>query len=136
MEPAPLDDATYAALRLAVLGLRRGTRARTFPPVLHVGSLGDDHPGMAVDLPRADHGLRTDVLGRLLELQDHPAPPVWLTRVGFPHVHDLDLAWLAAASSAFAEAGTPLPWFVVVTKNGWTRPATGESRSWHRLRLR
>jgi hypothetical protein len=158
MELAPLAPATYAALRLAVFGLRRTTRARTFPPVLHVGTLGgtpDGTPGVtagitlgavlagdrggdvsvAVD-PGADHALRSDVVARLLELQDDPAPSVWLTRVGVPDVHDLDLALLAASSSAFAEAGTPLPWFVVVTKNGWIRPATGESRAWHRLRLR
>lgn len=136
MELAPLDPATYAALRLAVFGLRRGTRARSFPPVLHMGSLGEQELTVTIDPRAADHGLRADVLARLLELQDDPAPAVWLTRVGFPDVHDLDLAWLAAASSAFAEAGAPLPWFVVVTKNGWTRPATGETRSWHRLRLR
>ena len=136
MELAPLDPTTYAALRLAVFGLRRGTRARSFPPVLHMGSLGEDELAVTIDPRTTDHGLRADVLARLLELQDTPTPAVWLTRMGFPDVHDLDLAWLAAASTAFDEAGAPLPWFVVVTKHGWTRPATGETRSWHRLRVR
>jgi hypothetical protein len=136
MDVAPLDDATYAALRRAVFTLRRSTRARVFAPAIHVGL--PDRPQHELVQPfRPDHTLRTDVVAGLLRMQDtETLPAAWLTRVGAPEPHDLDMAWLAAARAAFSEAGAPLPWFVVVTKAGWHRPATGEQRTWQRLRLR
>jgi hypothetical protein len=135
MEPTPLDAATQAALRRLVFDLRRGTRARVFAPVLHVGV-----PGGEVFLAPAadvDHSLRCDLVLTLLAMHhEQAAPAVWLTRVGEPGGHDLDAAWEAAARAAFAESDAPLPWFAVVTKHGWARPLTGETRTWQRLRLR
>ncbi|TCJ30913.1 hypothetical protein [Nocardioides jejuensis] len=135
MAPAPLDSDTVAALRLLVFGLRRGTRARTFAPRIHVGVPG----GEVFVAPAADpdHALRTDLVLTLLAMHHADARPgVWLTRTGLPDEHDLDLAWLAAARAGFAESDAQLPWFVVVTKQGWCRPVTGEGRRWQRLRLR
>lgn len=135
MDPAPLDDVTQAALRRLVFELRRSTRARVFPPVLHVGVPGDEvFVAPAGDL---DHALRADLVLTLLAMHREEAlPSVWLTRVGQPGGHDLDAAWEAAARAGFAESGAPLPWFAVVTKQGWVRPLTGEGRTWQRLRLR
>lgn len=135
MEPAPLDAATQEALRRLVFELRRSTRARVFPPMIHVGVPGGDvFVAPASDL---DHALRTDLVLTLLAMHREEAlPAVWLTRVGQPGGHDLDAAWGSAARAGFAESGVPLPWFAVVTKQGWARPLTGESRSWQRLRLR
>ncbi len=135
MTPEPLDDPTMAALRLLVFSLRRGTRARTFAPAIHVGVPGGDVYTGPGDLP--DQSLRTDLILTLLAMHHEDATPaVWLTRVGHPTLHDLDVAWLVAARAGFAESGAPLPWCAVVTKNGWLRPATGETRTWQRLRLR
>jgi hypothetical protein len=50
-------------------------------------------------------------------------------------VEDLDLAWLAAARSASAEAAVALV-LVVVTRSGWFDPRTGVRREWKRLRTR
>lgn len=135
MDPAPLDAATQAALRHLVFELRRGTRARVFAPVVHVGVPGGEvFVAPAGDL---DHTLRTDLVLTLLAMHREEAmPAVWLTRVGQPGGHDLDAAWEAAARAGFAESGGPLPWFAVVTKQGWARPLTGETRTWQRLRLR
>jgi hypothetical protein len=146
MDPAPLEPATYAVLRAAVSSLRMTTRARVFAPEIHVGLPdGEQSALLAPSRPvhmlsgevPPDHALRTDLVSGLLRMQhEDTLPAVWLTRVGFPQMHDLDLAWWAAARTAFAEAAVPLPWFVVLTKSGWHRPATGEQRTWQRLRLR
>jgi hypothetical protein len=134
VDPDLLDESMQAALRREVFALRRHTRARVFPPRIHVGLPSGSHDAVP-DPSSADHALRTDLVAALLR-QQTGAPGAWLTRVGFPELHDLDLAWWSAARSAFAEAETPLPWFVVITKSGWHRPETGEQRSWQRLRLR
>lgn len=135
MDPAPLDATTQAALRRLVFELRHGTRARVFPAVIHVGIPGGDvFVAPAADL---DHSLRSDLVLTLLAMhRDDAEPAVWLTRVGAPGGHDLDAVWEAAARAGFAESATPLPWFAVVTKQGWSRPLTGETRTWQRLRLR
>lgn len=135
MESALLDADTQAALRLLVFELRRSTRARTFAPVIHVGVPG----GEVFTAPAAglDHALRTDLVLTLLAMhEEEAAPAAWLTRLGAPGGHDLDAAWEAAALAGFAESGAVLPWFAVVTKQGWARPLTGETRTWQRLRLR
>jgi hypothetical protein len=135
VDPTPLDDATRSALRRLVFDLRRGTRARVFEPVIHVGI-----PGGEVYVAPAgglDHALRTDLVLTLLAMhQEDAEPAVWLTRTGAPGGHDLDAAWESAAHAGFAESGAELPWFVVVTKQGWACPLTGETRTWQRLRLR
>ena len=62
-------------------------------------------------------------------------PMLWLTRSGPLEAGDLDLAWLAAARSASAEAGVDLM-LVVVTRRGWFDPRSGVRRVWQRLRDR
>lgn len=132
----PLDDAIRAQLRRVVFALRQAERGRSFGPVIHVG-LPHGEYAAAPAAPATDHALRADVTARLLRWPpEEQACGVWLTRTGALLPHDLDPAWLAAARSAFAEAETELAWFVVVTKAGWLRPATGERAEWRRLRIR
>lgn len=136
MDPETFDESMHVALRREVFALRRSTRARVFAPRVHVGLPSTENHAVPDPGP-ADHALRTDLIAGLLRMQDEDArPAVWLTRVGAPEPHDLDVAWLAAARAAFSEAEVALPWFVVITKSGWHRPTTGEGRTWQRLRLR
>jgi hypothetical protein len=58
---------------------------------------------------------------------------VWLTRPGELALHDLDVAWLSAAASAYAEAGADLT-MVVVNRRGWRDPRSGAGQTWVRLR--
>ena len=58
---------------------------------------------------------------------------MWLTRPGELHTHDVDVAWLSAASAAWAEAGRDL-WWVVVTRHGWWDPRSDLRRQWQRIR--
>jgi len=114
VDPDLLDDSMHAALRREVFALRRGTRARVFGPRLQVGLPSGEYAAVP-DPGRADQALRTDLVAGLLRMAPDGSPGAWLTRVGQPVMHDLDLLWWAAARGAFAEAGVPLPWFVVVT---------------------
>ncbi len=84
-----------------------------------------------------EHGLRADVLAALLGRagQADGPPLVWLTRPGELSLHDVDVDWLAAAQSAYAEAGVPLT-MVVVTRRGWWDPRSDVRRVWKRLRQR
>jgi hypothetical protein len=134
----PLDPATAATLRAAVLGLRTAERRRVFGPVLHVGRPGGPVAAYAVDVrDRLDPAVRTDLVGALLRRlpAEGPAPLAWLTRAGELALHDEDAAWLAAARQAFAESGRPLT-LVVVTRRGWWDPRSGLRREWKRLRAR
>ncbi len=87
-----------------------------------------------------DTGLRFDVLDGLVETllpSWEGADPVWvwLTRPGVPEVHDVDLTWFAAAQRVLGAHGVPRAGFRAVTRTGWLDVATGESRTWTRLRL-
>lgn len=136
-EPVPRAIATV--LRRAALDHARAEHRRGFPPLLHVG-----FPGGAEELftlapgEPADHALRADVVAALLHRcrrSTDRLPLVWLTRAGPLELQDVDAAWLAAARTAAAEAGTPLA-MVVVTRHGWWDPRSGVRRSWKRLRER
>jgi hypothetical protein len=131
-----LDAETRATLRRAVFGLRSGQRRRVFPAQVHVGPDGEPTT-YTEDGSTLDDGLRTDIVAAMLREQpEDQASAVWITRVGMPEPHDLDLAWTRPCLAAFAEAGqTPL-WFAVITKRGWYAPLSGESATWQRLRLR
>ena len=124
-------------LRDAVHGLRSGTRRRLFAPVLHVGTLGGSEvvyaAGDALDL-----GLRAEIAAALVSraLVVAPRPEAWLTRVGRPEPHDVDLAWLPPVRRAFAEAGVSPRCVAVVTKNGWYDPVLDQTVVWDRLRIR
>jgi hypothetical protein len=124
-------------LRRAVFALRSGTRRRRFGPLLHVGAL--DGARVTYDVSGAgDLGLRAEVAAALLSraLLETAAPEAWLTRVGHPDPHDLDVAWLPPVRRAFAEAGLEPRCVAVVTKNGWYDPGLGERVAWDRLRIR
>lgn len=135
---APTTD---ALLRGLVLDLVTHERARRFPARLHVG-----RPGRERTLEAAaydDDALRADAVTALLDPLLDPLldraraagdePLAWLTRGGEVETTAADLSWLRAVHRAAAEAGTRLR-FVVVTRRGWTTPATGERRTWQRLR--
>ena len=128
-------------LRETVFALRSGTRLRLFAPELHVGTLG----GTAVTYPAADApdlGLRAEIAAALVSRAlgvtsfDLRGPEAWLTRVGMPEPHDLDLAWLPPLRRAFAEAGLAPRCVAVVTKHGWYDPVLDQRVVWDRLRIR
>ena len=124
-------------LRDAVHALRSGTRRRLFAPVLHVGTLGG--PEVTYDAGDApDLGLRAEIAAALVSraLVVAPGPEAWLTRVGTPEPHDVDLAWLPPVRRAFAEAGLTPRCVAVVTKNGWYDPVLDQTVVWDRLRIR
>jgi hypothetical protein len=133
----PVPPAEQVMLRRAVLEHVRSITGRTVPPVLHVGVPGGPtrHFTIRHDEP-TDHALRADVVsgmtGRPTRHGERP-PWVWLGRAGDLAVHDLDVQWLAAACTAYGEAGLDLT-MVVVTRRGWRDPRTGASRTWVRLR--
>jgi hypothetical protein len=136
-EPLPAAE-VGVLLRRLVLAFKAGEKRRVFPPVLHVG----DPAGVRVSYEaRAsealDADLRTEVVGALLcrARAEVPDPWVWLTRPGELTWHDADSDWVAAARTAYAEAGLPLR-LVVVTRRGWYEPLSGTRREWRRLRQR
>lgn len=133
-----VPEAPYAAMRAAVLAFKASEPRRNFPAVVHVGTPGG-RVASFVDLPadRLDHGLRTEVMAALLSraLLHDRQPVTWLTRSGGLGTHDADLAWLAAARSAYGEADVPLA-MAVVTRDGWRDPRTGRGATWKRLRDR
>lgn len=134
----PLPVPLAARLRRLVLDHRVAQPRRVYAPVLHLGvpGLEVDH-GIRGDVTW-DHGLRSDVVAALLRRSRgaDPEPPlVWLSRPGDLALHDVDVAWLSAARTAFAEAGVPLT-MVVLTRQGWRDPRSGAGRVWKRLRQR
>ncbi|WP_231482670.1 hypothetical protein [Nocardioides sp. URHA0020] len=138
----PLARSLHLVLRRAVADHAMRERRRVHPPLLHVGWPGGPEDVYVVRLDeRLDHALRTDVVAAMLHTARRHAPvagavPIlWLTRSGPLEVGDLDLAWLAAARSAGAEAAVDLV-LVVVTRHGWFDPRTGVRREWKRLRNR
>jgi len=132
----PLSPTLQRALRRAVLEHTTHEHRRVFAPVLHAGT-----PGVEVSVlelradEHTDHGLRCDLVAALVRRALRPGrvPLVWLTRAGDLEPQDVDLAWLAAARAACAEAGVPLT-MVIVTRQGWRDPRSGTSRTWRRLR--
>jgi hypothetical protein len=133
-------------LRQAVLDLVGQEHRRVFPPTLHVGTPG----GQVARFPeparsrwgpgRADLGLdgalRSELVAALLtRVGPVPPPLAWLTRPGPLAPLTTDAPWVAAVTSAFAEAGLP-PVMLVVTRQGWVDPRSGHSRRWRRLRTR
>jgi hypothetical protein len=133
---APIPPWLRRALRTAALDHALAERRLAHRPVLHVGRPGDDHEVLSVTLEEpADHTLRVDMVAAALCRARHrtPEPIVWLARTGALVDEDADLAWLAAARQAFAEASVPLV-YVVVNRHGWRDPRSGAERQWARLR--
>jgi len=134
----PTDPDLAALLREEVARLRQRETRRVFDATLHVGRLGGPHDSFVVraqDLPAVDVALRTDVLAALLEGAPRDWSSAWLTRPGLPVLGDVDLAWLAAARTAFGMHGRTLASCHAVTRYGWVDLVTGTSREWKRLRL-
>lgn len=135
----PLGSPEQGLLRRAVLEHVRSIRGRTVPPTVHVGVPGGPLRRFTVrhDEP-TDHALRADLVSAMLGRRPpHDArigsPWVWLGRAGELELHDLDVQWLAAACTAYGEAGLDLT-MVVVNRRGWRDPRSGTLRTWVRLR--
>lgn len=138
----PVRRPLQRVLRRAVLDHAERERRRAYPPLLHVGWPGGREEVFATapgDL--LDQALRSDVVAALLRsARRHPpvdgaVPLLWLTRAAPLEVGDVDLAWLAAAWTATAEADLELT-FVLVNRHGWLDPRSGARREWKRLRQR
>jgi hypothetical protein len=138
----PLSRPLHTVLRRAVADHAAREQRRLHPPLLHVGWPGGPEDVFVVGPDdELDHALRTDVVAALLHTSRRhapvagAAPMLWLTRSGPLEVGDVDLAWLAAARAASAEAAVDLM-LVVVTRRGWFDPRTDVRREWKRLRDR
>jgi len=124
-----------AALRLEVRRFATDCgRTRALSPLVHVGALGGVREHVTPD-PSYAAGLRVDLATRVLDLVDDPAAATaWLTRGGPLIVGDLDLAWFAASTAAFARHGVTEVPFHVVTRHGWLDVRAGDHRVWRRVR--
>jgi hypothetical protein len=132
-----VDAATRATLRRAVFGLRSSERRRVFPAQVHVGDPDGERTTYTDDGALLDDALRTDLVSAMLRHQPEGRPSaVWISRVGVPEPHDLDLTWTGPCLGAFAESEELPSWFAVITKQGWYAPLTGEGATWKRLRFR
>jgi len=129
----PLPRPAALVLREAVRRHAAAERRRRFAPVLHVGRPGGQEVSAGGALSGTDHALRSDICAALLARSGSVPHLVWLTRPGELEPQDIDLAWLASARSAYAEAGRDLTW-VVVTRHGWWDPRSGLRRQWQRIR--
>ena len=137
----PIDPEHRRLLRRAVVDHVGSLTGRAFPPVVHVGRPGSTARRFTIRGDEdTDHALRADIVAAMLGRR--PASPVmwplrwpwvWLTRAGDLALHDLDVEWLTAAASAYAEAGVDLT-MVVVTRGGWRDPRSGAGQTWVRLR--
>lgn len=134
----PLPRALRAGLRDTLLALKARVRTRAFHPELALGVPGGKCVTFELSpADRYDHALRADIIGAMLHRARSVCPEqvCWLSRPGHPSLHDLDADWLAAARTAYAEAGAPLT-MVIITKTGWFDPRTGVGQTWRRLRRR
>jgi hypothetical protein len=141
--PAPAPPKPLARwLRARVLALRASTRRRTFPPTVELVAAD----AAAGDAPLAawcyagedcDHGLRVDVLVRMLtDCRCHGVSRAVLVHVR-PGPHepaDTDLGWAAAGSVAAAIADVELASVLLVSRWGWLDLVSGAQRSWVRPR--
>lgn len=134
--PLLADPADVAAVRMpraAVRALAATERRRRFAPLLHVGVPGVRAMTVAAHPAGTDLALRCDMVAAMLA-RTRGGHLVWLTRPGELTLHDVDAAWLAAATAAYAEAGRDLTW-VVVTRRGWWDPRSDVRRTWQRMRV-
>jgi hypothetical protein len=143
MPARPSADPADQLFRDEVARLRAAAGLRRFFPLgVHVGA--PDGRRRSLELPwpvprEYDAGLRFDVADGLVEglLTGWPEAEAvwgWVTRPGVPQVHDCDLGWLAALTRAVGAHGRPVAGFRAVTRTGWLDVASGESRTWKRLR--
>ncbi|WP_316932040.1 hypothetical protein [Nocardioides marmotae] len=137
--PVPVPADLGRLLRTAVLQHAQGERRRVHLPLVHVGVPGGAERVLAVrPEDRLDHALRADAVAAMRRATARAGgrePLVWLTRTGALELQDVDAAWLAAARTAYAEAGAALV-MVVANRHGWWDPRSGAGRTWRRLRER
>ena len=125
-------------LRQEVGQLRTRESRRRFDVTVFVGRLGGPRDSFVVwsqDLPTLDAALRVDLVCSLVSQTGPDCRTAWLTRPGTTEECALDLAWWAAARTAFAIHGRSLEGFFALTRTGWRDVSGTESRSWKRLRL-
>lgn len=134
-----VDESAQRALwRWEVGTFRRREGRRVFDVRVHVGTPGGHRESFVVraaELTVMDHWTRAEVITRLVAAAGAAARAAWLTRPGLPVLHDTDLEWMAAAREGFAAHAVGLPSFHAITRTGWLDVATGEARTWKRLRL-
>jgi hypothetical protein len=153
--PDSCDSVVPAALagwlRARVLRLRQSSR-RTFAPSLELARLeprARDEPALVVrtGVQRADdHALRVELLNRMLA-DCEPVPPedpldstggcrqaLVYVRPGPPELGDSDVAWAAAARCQAGMTASHVERVLVLTRWGWLDMASGERRTWVRLR--
>ncbi len=125
-------------LREEVGRLRVRESRRVFDLSVHVGELGGERDSFVVraqDVPVIDAALRTDVVAALVAHTENHVRTAWVVRPGLPVPHDLDFAWLSAATAGFGIHGRPLQGFYAITRAGWLDVRSGAHRTWKRLRL-
>jgi hypothetical protein len=130
-----MDTALASAIRAELRSFvaAAGTR-RSLAMCCHVG-----HPGgqqARLDHSAVDqHALRADLVERVIDgLLVPEGACAWVTRGGVLGVTDGDAEWFAAALTAFARHGLPLPAFFVLNRSGWLDLVSDERREWSRVR--
>jgi hypothetical protein len=156
----PADDLTVSVtlagwLRARVLELRQTGRRQRFAPQLELISTVPDSPTAPALACRSaveevdDHALRVDLLSRLLAcvdlaaaeagpgmLRTYPARGIALVHIrpGPPEPSDSDMAWLAATRCQAGMTAVAVSCALALTRWGWVELASGEQRTWVRLR--
>ena len=132
-------------LRARVARLRQDSTRRVFPSQLDVVPEVPAEPTTAALVSRAraaeadDHGLRVDLLIRLLGEMSAGGPPD--PRVALIHVRpgptelaDSDFAWWSAARCTHRLTAVEVARTVAVTRWGWVDVPSGQRKTWARLR--
>jgi hypothetical protein len=132
-----MDTSLAAAIKdeLCQFVAAAGTR-RDLQTTCHVGHPGGEQTRF-VHLEVGDACLRADLVERSIDgLLTTGGACAWVTRGGELDLADADAEWFAAARTAFARHGLPLPAFFVLNRRGWVDLVSGEQRQWSRIRNR
>jgi hypothetical protein len=142
--PAAPEHPLAGWLRWRVIALRATTQRRVFPAAVEL-VVPDAPPGAEPlaawvygDEP-TDHGLRVDVLVRLLtgcRCRGVSGASLVHVRPGRHDPSDADLGWAAGAAAAADIAGVRVSTVVAVSRWGWHDLASDAQRSWLRARDR
>jgi hypothetical protein len=151
LDGSAVPTALAGWLRGRVLRLRQGSTRRNFASCLELvrlepGALDESPLVFRADTARADdHALRVELLTRMLvDCEPWPAEgraeiggdrhALVHVRPGPPQLADSDIAWAAAARCQAGMTTLHLERVLVVTRWGWVDVASGEHRTWVRLR--
>ena len=142
---APPSAQLVRWLRARVARLRQDSTRRVFPSQLELVSEVPAEPTTAALVSRAhaaeadDHGLRVDLLIRLLDAT--PADGLAYRRMALIHVRpgptelaDSDFAWWSAARCTHRLVAVEVVRTVAVTRWGWVDVPSGQRKTWARLR--